>query len=648
MIDVLEFVRSDRLKPKWNDDTAAINRAIKKAADTKDNEVLFPSLGKFLDLPLDPREYSIVLPGPAHYLIDTAISGAKAKELTPIRLMSEVRLVFEEGAVLRALPSEEHKNAYAVILGENVSNAEIVGPGEIVGEWDSHILKDVDILRAKVVLDSRGRLSGLDILQGEPQESNVVVLSAEPDGGDLHTRLRHPEKKAPATGREWVLKAILPDTLSGKEVEVVLLPGEFGMGVMLCGVRDVTLSDFTVRKCWGDGIYIRGIRDTDPSPENQSRGIVIKDVKALRNRRANLAITDARDFKVIGGEYCEAGYPAAVSTGQHATVEHVVDHGIIGARCGIQIEPDEPGKPAVNYRAVYNGEITGVTANYNVYDGIHIAYRGSWGIEVHGNTCLGNGSHPPAREEVTMPGITFAGAQLGRKTEHLIAPHLRRLPGVPDGHGNFQEICDSYGGETAASGIHVCRARGINLRHNLCAWNNIGIRVTGVAAASSNKWYLDAYGVCVTHNHCMVNCKQGLSVEGSVRGAVFHANSFSHNGLEGIRVAATTDDGFHQVSKPCPWATSECVFRHNACVGNGWKDPGKACNMILTGHCYWNVIQKNDFRKPTCGETYSQHALHIASDNCYKTLVSENQFEGGAMGSNKEYRDEGDKTVFTP
>ena len=657
-----------QLGNQWTDDTAVINAAIDACKNTGDYEVFLPAFPAQLVLPPQPDFYNARLPGPPYYVVKVAMRKLKEdgrEGYAGLVLKDNVRLVFGEGAVLKALPNEIAGKPSALILADDVENVQISGPGMIVGEWDTHILGGNLVLRATVVPDSRGDLRGLKVTAGEPKAWGAVAIEAGEGGEDLFTRVLHPLKKDSQDEREWVLKALLPDSLKDEEIEIVLLPPGQAMGVMLRKARNASLSDFSVTNCWGDGVFIRGGVESAGAPDEMSSGIVVSQVKAFRNRRSNLTLCDVREFRVIGGEYYEAGHPVALIAGGH----QIVDYGLSGARIGIHVEPDHgihaekvaPDAYAPKPRMVHTGEIAGTKVYNNAYDGIHIGYLGSWGIRVHDNECFNNGMVWEVEKDAIGIKIQPAGAT--PRTGESMAPlvYTGRLPGrightrtisleIPP--SNLLAYLERWFRDSQGSGIHVHRAYPVDVYNNRCTRNDYGIRVGG---ARELNYFHGVYGPCVSNNVCVENRRQGLLVEQNVSGGMFRGNCCSYNGEEGIRAVALPEDakdawdplGSFPDKGNSAWSISHCLFSENECVGNSWRFPRTFDNMILTGFCYWNVIRDNDLGAPSVGQTHSRHALYI-TEHCFMTLVLKNDYTGGAIGAPGEplweFRDSGSDT----
>lgn len=63
--------------------------------------------------------------------------------------------------------------------------------------------------------------------------------------------------------------------------------GEDGKGIYICSSSNITITDVTIRDCYGDGIYIGKVRGTDPG----SGHITIKSVTISNSYRNNISIT---------------------------------------------------------------------------------------------------------------------------------------------------------------------------------------------------------------------------------------------------------------------------------------------------------------------------------------------------------------------
>jgi hypothetical protein len=534
------------------------------------------------------------LPGAGVYRIDTTKS---------VILKSNVDLLFEPGAVLEAIPNDSIALT-PVVRGDDVSNVSIRGPGLVRGEWDAHMVHQ-DQFQASVdlydgdwrlfvpppgalsepVKDAQGR-----VVSWGDHGMCMVIAQSPPATRNLHTRVYWD-----FGGSQWFLDKEAAASAQLSNALVTPLRGEAGMGVSLHGVVDFVLEGFTVESCWGDGIFLRGTINENGNPLRLSSNGIIRGVTARRNRRNNLSIIDAHNIRVLGGEYCEAGYPTEIhSAGAPASYQAVVDCGLIGVRCGIDIEPDQDSD-----RQVHHVEIAGVSAYGNIYDGIHATNHGCWDIEIHDNTCCDNGKEWPSAGSRTRP---------------------------EDG-----------------SGIHLNRTRAISVYCNECDRNVKGIWISGDSSAAYTSV---AYRPAVWGNTCRENRKEGVHVKGHVRGGGFHGNVCILNREEGILLEGET--GENTCVPECVWPIADCEVSSNTCVGNSHGNAQEADNMMLTGHCYNNVIRGNDLGLWD-GKTFARHALCI-EPKCYRTLVRDNFVKGAGLGppvippEPKDFRDNGKRT----
>lgn len=94
-------------------------------------------------------------------------------------------------------------------------------------------------------------------------------------------------------------------TIIGDKEEHEGTSGEWGMGVGIYDSRDIRIENVTVKKCFGDGIYLGTNHDTNPAAG--CKNIVISGCKLDGNRRNDLSIVGADDVILHGCEFTGAG-----------------------------------------------------------------------------------------------------------------------------------------------------------------------------------------------------------------------------------------------------------------------------------------------------------------------------------------------------
>lgn len=94
--------------------------------------------------------------------------------------------------------------------------------------------------------------------------------------------------------------------------------GEWGMGVDLRGCKRVVIENLTVKKCWGDGIYL-GHSNVPGVSGGECENITLKNVTADENRRQGLSIVGCIGAMILGCRFIRT----------HGTAPE----------CGIDLEP---------------------------------------------------------------------------------------------------------------------------------------------------------------------------------------------------------------------------------------------------------------------------------------------------------------------
>lgn len=472
MYSVYEAVRDARKDTDWRDDTDAIHSVIVDVtALPGGGTVYFPRLRawKVRSWPFFRGSHRR---RPNRYMIDTSKS---------IVLKSNVRLHFAKGAVLEACATDSEEICPIIMNDEDACDVQITGRGTIRGERHKHVVRQFEakIQHGVVLVEKSVAASGeltcyyFHDVQGVTPTTkggaNVVISGAGPKGSDLHTRITHRKLKDNPTTNVWALEHFVNSSLVDSTLVVTPLPGEAGIGILLRGVQRFLLEGFTVEKCWGDGILIRGTQNKNGNELRQSTDGVIHDVVARNNRRSNLSIIDAERIVVLAGTYRRAGSPVRL-TPLPATADYkkpivkVVDSGAIGTRCGIHLEPDVPSN-----RSVRRVVIAHTKTARNAYDGIHMANPAVSDVWLHHNRCSGNGASATVRNTHTAKALEIPG-----------------------------------------SGIAMHGAENVTIdRRNRCRCNKVGLRVREAGGGPTN-------GPWVSGNSFCCNKDAAVAVDGNV------------------------------------------------------------------------------------------------------------------------------------
>lgn len=112
--------------------------------------------------------------------------------------------------------------------------------------------------------------------------------------------------------------AITGGQILGERDNHIGTTGEWGHGIaILNGSDNITISDLTVSKCWGDGIYLGGA--------TKVTNVTVNNIISTHNRRQGMSITNAEyvfinnsKFKNTSGTAPEAGIDIEPNTGQTA------------------------------------------------------------------------------------------------------------------------------------------------------------------------------------------------------------------------------------------------------------------------------------------------------------------------------------------
>lgn len=85
-------------------------------------------------------------------------------------------------------------------------------------------------------------------------------------------------------------------TIIGERNEHTGTGGEWGHGINIYDSLNVTLSNISVKDCWGDGVYIGNA--SDDTPKVQNKNIKILNCNFSNNRRNNISVISADDFLI--------------------------------------------------------------------------------------------------------------------------------------------------------------------------------------------------------------------------------------------------------------------------------------------------------------------------------------------------------------
>lgn len=176
-------------------------------------------------------------------------------------------------------------------------------------------------------------------------------------------------------------------TITGERYFHLGKGGEWGMGLDIEGSSNVTISDLTVEKCWGDGIYI-GAGHQRHSP---CRNIILHNVTSAGNRRQGLSVVACIGANIIDCRFLYTkGTPPA---------------------CGIDLEPNE--NDAVTHIVIKNCEING-NAGSGIQTWNHVA-----GFEVIGCAIFENMSHGLLLGGVTSDVKISGNRMFGNKKSNV-------------------------------------------------------------------------------------------------------------------------------------------------------------------------------------------------------------------------------------
>lgn len=136
--------------------------------------------------------------------------------------------------------------------------------------------------------------------------------------------------------------------------------GQWGMGINLKGVKDVTIKDITIRECWGDCIYIGG----------NSSSVRIENCILDNSRRQGVSITKADGVTITNCTISNIHgtnpqYAIDVEPNEKCTVDHVLINNIDIVNCEGGIRATVPNKGIGNAKIgrveILNSRVTANT-----------------------------------------------------------------------------------------------------------------------------------------------------------------------------------------------------------------------------------------------------------------------------------------------
>ncbi|WP_426690161.1 right-handed parallel beta-helix repeat-containing protein [Rhodanobacter ginsengiterrae] len=159
--------------------------------------------------------------------------------------------------------------------------------------------------------------------------------------------------------------------------------GEWGMGVLILGSENITISNVSASGCWGDGFYIGSL--TRGRLRSLCRGVNLIEVISTNNRRQGLSITGCQTAKVIGSSFSSTGgTPPSTGIDLEPNASDLVDDVLI-ENC---IVSNNTGFGIVASKGSSNIEIANCTISENGKYGIYLA--GARQVHVFRNNVAGN------------------------------------------------------------------------------------------------------------------------------------------------------------------------------------------------------------------------------------------------------------------